>query len=53
MNTEPLQVKRSGDFYYPIYFEEGFEALAVQRGLTAAKCVLFPIPILHPCTQIL
>ena len=28
MNTEPLQVKRSGDFYYPIYFEEGFEALA-------------------------
>ena len=28
MKTEPLQVKRSGDFYYPIYFEEGFDSLA-------------------------
>ena len=28
MKTEPLQVKRSGDFYYPIYFEEGFGSLA-------------------------
>ena len=28
MKTEPLQVKRSGDFHYPIYFEEGFGSLA-------------------------
>ena len=26
--AETLQVKRSGDFYYPIYFEEGFDTLA-------------------------
>ncbi len=56
MKTEPLQVKRSGDFYYPIYFEEGFDSLADAirtEGLTVAKFVLFPIPTLHPCTQIL
>lgn len=28
MAEEILQVKRNGDFYYPIYFEEGFDRLA-------------------------
>ena len=28
MTEEILQVKRNGDFYYPIYFEEGFDRLA-------------------------
>ena len=28
MTEEILQVKREGDFYYPIYFEEGFDRLA-------------------------
>ena len=28
MGTDVLQVKRNGDFYYPIYFEDGFERLA-------------------------
>ena len=50
MKTEPLQVKRSGDFHYPIYFEEGFGSLA---DAIRTECVLFPIPTLHPCTQIL
>lgn len=27
MTEEILQVKRSGEFYYPIYFEEGFDRL--------------------------
>ncbi len=25
MGTDALQVRRNGDFYYPIYFEDGFE----------------------------
>lgn len=28
MGTDVLQVRRNGDFYYPIYFEDGFEKLA-------------------------
>ena len=28
MGTDALQVRRNGDFYYPIYFEDGFEKLA-------------------------
>lgn len=28
MGTDVLQVRRNGDFYYPIYFEKGFEKLA-------------------------
>lgn len=28
INTEVLQVKRNGDFYYPIYFEKNFDKLA-------------------------
>ena len=28
MAEEILQVKRNGDLYYPIYFEDGFERLA-------------------------
>ena len=28
MAEDILQVKRNGDFYYPIYFEEGFDRLA-------------------------
>ena len=54
MNTEPLHVKRSGDFYYPIYFEEGFDSLAdAIRTEGPAKCVLFPTLMLHLYMQIL
>ena len=28
MNTDILKVKRNGDFYYPIYFEDNFQGLA-------------------------
>ena len=28
MKTDVLQVKRTGDFYYPIYFEDNFDGLA-------------------------
>ena len=32
MGTDALQVRRNGDFYYPIYFEDGFEKLADEFG---------------------
>ena len=28
MKADVLQVKRTGDFYYPIYFEDNFDGLA-------------------------
>ena len=28
MKTDVLNVKRTGDFYYPIHFEDGFDKLA-------------------------
>ena len=36
MKTDILNVKRSGDFYYPIYFEDGFDKLSdalLEQGL--------------------
>ena len=36
MKTDVLNVKRTGDFYYPIHFEDGFDKLAdaiMEQGL--------------------
>ena len=47
MKTDVLQVKRTGDFYYPIYFEDNFDGLTLfaKKIWTAAVSALLQIPM--------
>lgn len=54
MAEEKLLVKRDGDFCYPIYFENDFQALSgalKEEGLAGKKCASSLIPPLLPFMQ--